>query len=173
MKISVERLFGHDVDAIDVDERLALRGDLKGRYPGGVRVEARIGRISRGVYVEGFVEGVEQETCVRCLERFTRPVRVEIAEPFSEEVAVKDAPISDVAPLVDRTVDFDALVGELLEVDEPIAAICAEDCAGICPTCGRNRNLEPCACDRTARANSAPADERMAGLAKFLQEHEN
>jgi len=167
MKISVERLFGHDVEAIDVDQRLGLRGDLKERYPAGVRVVARIGRISRGVYVEGHVEGVEQETCARCLEHFARPVRVEIAEPFSEDVTPEDASISDVAPLVDRSIDFDVLVGELLEVDEPMAAICKDACAGICPTCGKNRNVESCACQ------DSPEMTSMAGLAKFLQEHEN
>lgn len=146
MKVSVERLFGRDVEAIEVDEQLPLRVELRERYPNGVRVTAKITKISRGVYVEGSAVGVEAETCVRCLEPFARGVRVEIAEPFSEDVSAADALTADLSPLVDRVIDLDALVGELLEVDEPMAAICGEACLGICAACGANRNLERCTC---------------------------
>lgn len=173
MKISVERLFSRDVEAIEIDERLALQGDLKKRYPKGVRVGAKISKISRGVYVEGFVDGVERETCVRCLEPFHRSTHVEIAEPYSEDVKEEEAQFSDVAPLVDREIDLDALVSELLEVDEPMAAICGEACLGICPVCGANRNLEKCACSSRAGSTGYDGiDSRFAGLAKFIQERE-
>jgi len=32
--------------------------------------------------------------------------------------------------------------------------VCRPDCAGICPSCGRNRNLTPCDCDKQASENS-------------------
>ncbi len=28
----------------------------------------------------------------------------------------------------------------------PVSILCREDCAGLCPTCGANRNLAPCDC---------------------------
>jgi uncharacterized protein len=28
----------------------------------------------------------------------------------------------------------------------PMQQICRDDCAGICPKCGRNRNTGPCGC---------------------------
>src|SRR5947199_407510 len=28
----------------------------------------------------------------------------------------------------------------------PLKALCREDCKGLCPTCGKNRNTEPCSC---------------------------
>ncbi|MBV8172248.1 MAG: DUF177 domain-containing protein [Candidatus Eremiobacteraeota bacterium] len=164
MKISVERLFGPDVEVIDVDQSLRLRDELAARYPDGVRVTAGIRRIQRGVYVEGEITGSEVETCVRCLEPFVRSTRVEIAEPFSEDVSAKDAQFADVAPLVDRTIDLSELVEQLLEVDEPIAAVCGDECRGICPHCGVNRNTQRCEC------RDEQIDERLAGLAKFIQE---
>ncbi|MBV8082129.1 MAG: DUF177 domain-containing protein [Candidatus Eremiobacteraeota bacterium] len=164
MKISVERLFGPDIDVIEVDQPLRLHDDLAARYPDGVRVTGTIRRIQRGVYMEGEVTGSEVETCGRCLEPFVRAARVEIAETFSEDVAPQDAQFADVAPLVDRSIDLDELVEQLLEVDEPIAAVCTEDCLGICPQCGSNRNRERCNC------KDEQVDERLAGLAKFMQE---
>jgi uncharacterized protein len=173
VKISVDRLFAHDLEAIEFDEQLMLSGELKERYPKGVRVAARITRISHGVFVEGAIDGTERETCARCLEPFFRSAHVEMAEPYSEDVAVKDAQFSDVAPLVGREIKFDELVGELLEVDEPIAAVCGETCLGICPECGVNRNVEACLCNGRAGATDlGRPDERLAGLAKFMQEPE-
>jgi uncharacterized protein len=43
----------------------------------------------------------------------------------------------------------------------PIKNICRDDCAGLCPRCGQNRNLGPCACP------PSPADERWAPLARL------
>jgi uncharacterized protein len=44
----------------------------------------------------------------------------------------------------------------------PMTAICRPDCAGICPVCGRNRNLTPCDCEKQALATS-----KLAVLAKI------
>ena len=164
VKLSVERLFGRDVEVIEVDQRLRLSDDLAARYPDGVRVVASIRPIEHGVYMEGMVEGQEVETCARCLEAFERTARVDIAEAFSEDVPATDAQLSDIAPLVGREIDVSELVEQLLEVDEPMAAVCSEICRGICPTCGANRNRERCECRESG------IDERLAGLAKFLQE---
>ena len=174
VKISVDRLFSRDVEGIEFDERLSLHGDLKERYPQGARAVGKITKITHGVYVEGFVDGMERETFARCLEPFYREAHVEIAEPYSEDVAERDAQFSDVAPLIGREIDLDLLVVELLEVDEPIAAVCGESCLGICPECGGNRNLAECSCNaRLAAARAQAASERWAGLTKFLQEPES
>lgn len=166
MKIPVDRLFGSDVDAIEVDHVVRPAGDVGSRYPDGVRVVATIGRITHGVFMEGSLRGVETETCVRCLEPFKRPTSVAIEEAFSEDVAPKDALFSDVSPLVDRRIDLDELVAQLLEIDEPMAAVCDERCKGICPICGGNRNVTPCDCTEPI------VDERLAGLSRLLQERD-
>jgi len=166
VKIPVDRLFGPDVEAIELDQLLRLPGDLSSRYPDGVRVVAKIEPISHGVYMEGRVTGTEIETCVRCLEECKRSTSIEIEEAFSEDVAPADAMVSDVAPLVDRTIDLDELVTQLLEVDEPMAAVCDERCKGICPVCGRNRNVSGCSCEERI------VDERLAGLAELMKERE-
>jgi uncharacterized protein len=166
VKIPVDRLFGADVDAIEVDQTVRLSGELASRYPDGVRLVATIAPITHGVYMEGFIEGSERETCVRCLEEFRRPTRIAVEETFSEEVAPSEALFAEVSPLLNRTIDADDLIAQLLEVDEPLAAVCDERCQGICPMCGSNRNVTACGC--TERI----VDERFAGLAKLLQERE-
>jgi len=164
MKIPVTRLFGADADPIELDCGVAPAGDLEERYPHGVNLKGEIRRISHGVFIEGTIEGRESETCARCLEAFSRDVCVQVAEAYSEDVPERDALISDVAPLVNREIDVDELVNQLLAVDEPIAAVCDPRCKGICPTCGGNRNVQSCS------HAEATIDPRLAGLARLLEE---
>ena len=164
VKIPVDRLFHPDVQAIEVDQQLRLNGDLATRYPEGVHISARITPITRGVHMQGTLEGTEAETCVRCLETFARPATIAIEETFSEDVGRDQDFYADVAPLVDRSIDLSDLVSQLLEVDEPMAAICRPSCLGICPVCGANRNAASCGCE------AHTPDARLAGLARLRDE---
>ena len=164
VKIPVDRLFHPDVEAIEIDTPLRLQGELAERYPDGVRVTGTVTHISHGVHMHGRVSGTERETCVRCLEDFARDANIAFDETFSEDVNPEEELFSDVAPLVDRNIDLSALVAQLLEVDEPLAAVCSADCQGICPMCGGNRNQVACAC------HEAVIDERLAGLAALRDE---
>ena len=39
------------------------------------------------------------------------------------------------------------MVREYVLLDLPEAPLCRDDCAGICPQCGADRNESPCDCD--------------------------
>jgi len=51
----------------------------------------------------------------------------------------------------------DALREQVL-LSVPLRVLCREDCKGLCPTCGKNLNLERCSC-----ANEVP-DVRWTAL---------
>jgi uncharacterized protein len=167
VKLSVDPLFHPEVAALEVEEHLQVSGDLAVRYPKGVDIAAKATKISHGVHVQGALRGVERETCSRCLEPFERPIDIEVAETFSEDVGEGEDFYGTVSPLVNRTIDLTDLVSQLLEVDEPLAPLCMPSCAGICPTCGANRNTTVCRCTHEVR------DPRLAGLARLRDELEN
>lgn len=43
--------------------------------------------------------------------------------------------------------NLDELIREDILLELPTKFLCREDCRGICPTCGKNRNDGPCGCD--------------------------
>jgi uncharacterized protein len=57
-------------------------------------------------------------------------------DPTDEETYPLGHDILDLAPIV-----HDACILSL-----PLAPLCTEECRGICPACGANRNLEECSC---------------------------
>ena len=58
--------------------------------------------------------------------------------------------------------DLDKLVSDDVFLSLPSKFLCAEDCKGICPTCGMNLNAGPCDCKKSV-------DPRLADLLQLLE----
>lgn len=107
--------------------------------------------------------------CDRC----TAPVRQEIdcrlaalvappsgrkgKEPGGGERELKEDELG-LLEVAGDTLDTRPLVAEQVLLELPTHPLCREDCAGLCPTCGADRNLGPCGC------RQEPVDPRWAGL---------
>ena len=97
-----------------------------------------------GITATGVVSATWSGECRRC----GGPVHGIVAA----EVRERYAPVGG----ADRDEEAYPLIGDELDL-EPLAPLCTDDCLGLGPTCGANRNTEPCEC--------APAtDPRWAGL---------
>lgn len=101
--------------------------------------------------VGGTVEGDAVGSCVRCLEPVAFPVTGEIEGyfligPDSEEPEDMEDDEFDVLP-DDKTIDMAPLIHAALLLEMPRMLLCKEDCRGICPHCGAQRNDGPCGCE--------------------------
>jgi uncharacterized protein len=61
-------------------------------------------------------------------------------------------------PLLGDHLDLEPLARDAVLLALPLAPLCREDCAGLCPTCGAERAGGACGCD------PAPVDPRWAAL---------
>ena len=103
--------------------------------------------------LEGRVRTVLELTCSRCLEPFRLPVDAALdlrylpdAERSSDdekEVAEEDV---DVSFYRDDEIDLSELLREQFYLALPMKPLCREDCRGLCPQCGVNRNTGTCDC---------------------------
>lgn len=59
-------------------------------------------------------------------------------------------------------IDLTPLFRDQVVLAVPFAPLCREDCKGLCPQCGADRNLEPCNC-------KPPVDPRWAALQQHLK----
>lgn len=109
------------------------------------------------VHVRGRLTGPLEAECGRCLEPFPLAVAQELdlfylprsadrpAQEEEEEVELHDHDVV-VGYYEGEKLDLAALVREQLFLALPLKRLCREDCRGLCPTCGVNRNASRCSC---------------------------
>jgi uncharacterized protein len=121
-----------------------------------VKVALRLESFSGGLNAQGTVEAPWHGVCRRCSNPVLGLSSVVVAERFVDE----RGPGDDDAYLVrDDFVDLAPLVHDAIFLDLPLAPLCREDCAGLCPHCGIDRNEERCECRAGADPRWATLDE--------------
>lgn len=121
-------------------------------------VEARCkgSRTTGGVTLELSVRGQLDIPCSRCLERTTLAIFGDLRYLFllrsatlewenEEELSAGEEEIIPPDEWEDE-LDIAPYIWETLIVSLPHAPLCAEDCAGLCPRCGCNKNRDSCDC---------------------------
>ena len=126
--------------------------DLSDLWVGPVHGRLDVERSGDRLTVRGVLEARARLECVSCLTEFERPVRAPI-EAFAERSGTgsrgeQDELERDSYMLFHdgRRLDLREQAREALLLEIPIAPRCREDCAGLCPVCGADRNLGPHVC---------------------------
>ena len=124
-------------DELDVvDEHVATDAD--------VDIRLRLESLSDGIVVTGSVAVPWAGTCRRCLTPASGTATAEVHELYQLVLTDPDA-----FELVGDQLDLRPMVRELLLLEVPETPVCREDCAGLCPQCGVDRNATDCDCTTT------------------------
>jgi uncharacterized protein len=136
------------------EDREGLAGDLE--------AAVRAHKMGADLYLEGDVRGDLDLECGRCLARYRQPIRERfrlVLEPAGDRVPADP----EGAAALDRDglylsdeleagwfrgseVELGGFFKEVVSLLFPVQPLCREDCRGLCPSCGADRNLERCAC---------------------------
>jgi uncharacterized protein len=127
-----------------------------------LETRVRIHRMGEDLYLEGQVDGVLELTCGRCLTRYREPVREPFrlvlepagsrvpADPEGAAVLARDGVfLSDELEsgwFRGSEIDLGSFFQEVIALAFPVQPVCREDCRGLCPRCGADRNAESCNC---------------------------
>ena len=160
MKLNLDNLpFGRS--ALEVEATFPAEDGEDGGAGLSVRGELAVDNTDSRVLVGGELAVACEAVCDRCLEPFalTYAASVDIQIVRTKAAAPdEDQPDTWVLHQVRGEVDLDGPLREAAWLDRPYKLICREDCLGICPACGADRNLKDCDCPRE------PADPRWDGL---------
>lgn len=125
-----------------------------------VRLEAR--RSGEEILVRGEIAGAVEAACRRCL----APTRASFTEPVTlvyrpaESRSGTDDEVYEI-PARAHEIDLVPAIREAALLAVPQYVLCRDDCAGLCPVCGADRNGTPCGCAVEA------TDERWAALKRL------
>jgi uncharacterized protein len=112
--------------------------------------------VVEGILVRGTVEVDLELACARCLEPVEERVDIDVVELF------RPADAEDTEPgytIVDEAIELDTLLHDAIVMAVPLRVLCRENCAGLCPVCGTDRNETDCGHDQ-----SPGGDPRWAPL---------
>ena len=135
---------------------------------GPASVTGKVRRSGKQVFVKGHIDSQARVECDRCL----KPVELSLNTDFElEYVTDEDYKSSSVAELTEDAMSLSVFDGEAIDLDEivreqvlllvPARTLCGQDCKGICPTCGADRNDGDCGCEKIE------LDPRWAALKKL------
>lgn len=128
-----------------------------------LRGKARAWKTGQSIVIQGSIQTVLRLHCVRCLKEFSSPISstfdltlLPTKEDSSEdEIELKEDDMES-GFFEGGEIRLSELACEQVFLDMPTQPLCQEECKGLCPVCGRDLNLDPCACQR---------DERESGFA--------
>lgn len=133
--IGSERRYEIHGATIELPDELRLTEPINGAV--------RVIRTNRGVIVESQLTMAIAGSCSRCLRDIEIPMRVKIKEEVLPSIdlasgrPVDQSTEPELARLTDHhDLDFGALAGEAISLNEPIAPLCEAACPGLCIVCG-------------------------------------
>ena len=121
-----------------------------------VEVSVRLESLTDGIVVDGELRAPWADSCRRCLAAASGEIVGDVHELYQYLVTDPDA-----FEIVDEQIDLLPMVREHVLLDSPLAPLCRPDCAGLCPSCGVDRNVATCGCV------SSSADPRWDALSQL------
>ncbi|WP_134700336.1 DUF177 domain-containing protein [Ammoniphilus sp. YIM 78166] len=126
------------------------------QFAGQARKEGEI------VFVEGTLTGELKSKCAKCIAPTFYAFTHSFDEGFTEGEI--DEEESDLNPYQAGKIDLEPFFHQDILLHMPQVFICEDDCKGLCPSCGVNRNEQPCECVNER------IDPRLADLAMFFNQ---
>lgn len=164
MRVPITGLVGHPGETRAV--ATAVERDAFGTDPWGPAEQALLDPIGLDLHLDAVVDGILvrgelsftlELGCARCLRPQRQHRTVEVVELFQrprapDETLGPDGEELEAEPgyvLIDdaTAIDLSTMVRDAVLVDLPVRVLCREDCQGLCPTCGADRNETDCGHD--------------------------
>jgi uncharacterized protein len=158
--IRVSEIHGGGLDVFASRGKASIPRVLEGMDPAPLRelrlVDADLLLTVEGgdLWIEGSFEAQGESVCDRCSD----PVTLRLGKAFQTILTPKSRDRAPVASVELHEEDLDVgyydgtgietndILWEQVALELPLKVVCTEACRGVCPVCGKNRNLEECSC---------------------------
>jgi uncharacterized protein len=121
-------------------EPLVLGGQAYLPQPNPALAELTVTRASSGTVLELVLDVSLEGPCFRCLTEAELPLSLRLRE---YEARKPEGDEEQTEYLEDDRLDLSAWTHDAIVLALPEKILCRPDCAGLCPVCGKDLNLEP------------------------------
>lgn len=122
-------------------------GPAEDAFDGPLDLDLRLESLVDGVLVRGTVSFVLELSCARCLVPLREEREAQVAELYRDPVAHPEETERGYEIEPDLHIDLETMLRDLVVLGFPVRVLCSDDCAGLCPACGQDRNQRACGHD--------------------------
>ncbi len=145
------RKLSFDLDQASIASRLSGEGRLDSNTftcPVSPKAQVELNATGKTVMIEGRAQADFLGCCSRCAEEAKLSIDRGISMVLKPHAATEKEEIEDLqlGYYDGKEIDLAPIVEEQLILALPYAVLCRNDCKGLCPQCGANRNAHPCGC---------------------------
>ncbi|QSX08732.1 DUF177 domain-containing protein [Alkalibacter rhizosphaerae] len=159
MKIDISDLIHGQQTILEIDATIEddyISGDgFQQRSP--IQVKGFVANTTDGLVFDLTTRAEVEQECSRCTKKFVSILELS----FTEEMELTEEQKNKSEQL-----DLTELIRDNILVQLPTKTLCREDCKGLCPVCGKDRNEVDCTCE------SEQFDPRLSVLSNLLNEDE-
>lgn len=148
-KVDIGALLAGGRQRLSVDQQVALEPFEGVTFPEPALVHLDVHSSGDMLEIAGTIDVEIHGECDRCLTDVNRAMHVDVDEQFSTDGEAQTDPFGESNVLTGDRLDVKDLTTQLVCSTVPIGLLCAEDCKGICPICGENKNTGACTCGPT------------------------
>ena len=169
MEINVSQLLKASIGTTreySLNEPIAIMDDSVESHVEGT---IKLTKTHRGVLAQGQVETTVPLECSRCLNTFKNKLTVNIEEEYFPSLDINsgtalEQPEDTGSFVIDdhHILDLSEAIRQNALLAIPMKPLCREDCAGLCPICGKDLNKKHCKCNQVS---VNPHWEQLAELA--------
>ncbi len=110
-------------------------------FVGPLQVRIKIYLIYNEILIKGKIKAEVNFTCSRCLKIYEDSLNINIEVKYEVDEVGKSY------------LDLDEEFRQSIVLSLPMKPLCRKNCKGLCPQCGRDKNLRECTCKNNSSAN--------------------
>lgn len=126
-----------------------------------IRVEGDIKDMGGYILLQAKCTARYNTKCARCLKPLTGECEISFERPVATKLATEDTEEEYLLVGENSSINIDEPVSEELLLSLPFRSLCSDDCKGLCPKCGCDKNTTECSCV------TKEIDPRWAALKNF------
>ena len=122
---------------------------LEKNFTKPVEVDVVVDKTLRQVYLKSNIKTSGLFSCDRCIEEFERLVDTQYSTVYLYDEQDNGRYVKDEVQIIGPDtvfIDLSDDVRQMMLLSVPLKLLCKEDCKGLCPHCGVNRNAGACDC---------------------------
>ncbi len=150
MKINVAKVNRNEVETAhyDLEEKFLsfqIGPDILA-YKEPVHVQLQVSNTGKSLLVQGKIHTNLAAVCSRCLEGFPYPIELTFEDEWVPASRATTEQQEDCFLFEGEEIEITERITEQIILALPMKFLCSNECRGLCPKCGKNLNLQQCAC---------------------------